>query len=194
LAATGPDGTYTFQITFTSPVTDEFVLYKLPGWTITPYTIIGSNTIEVELEIIDGEVDPPFILATNIEPAIIEGLTYEVKGIALEGVTITLDGDAAVLSDSEGFYQIMVPTLGEHTIVASKTGYKDQTGVLSVTEFGAEYTLNFQGVNGLVPNAPDIWYTFDCVALWKFPPAEHPEYALDIWKVFDVVAAWKFPI
>jgi PKD repeat protein len=63
LGATGPDDIYTFQIHFSSPVTPDFVLYKLPGWTETTYAIIDDYTIEVTLGISLGILDPPFVLS-----------------------------------------------------------------------------------------------------------------------------------
>ena len=63
LGATGPDGTYRFRIVFENPVTPGMVLYKLPAWEEIPYTIIDDYTIEIELTITDGVVDPPFVLA-----------------------------------------------------------------------------------------------------------------------------------
>jgi hypothetical protein len=63
ITATGADGTHSFDITFSLPVTENFVLYKLPAWTEIPYTMIGPNTIQVQLDIIEGVLDPAFILA-----------------------------------------------------------------------------------------------------------------------------------
>ncbi|WP_321496075.1 PKD domain-containing protein [uncultured Desulfobacter sp.] len=62
ISATGEDGTYPFQITFPSPYDPDMVLYKLPDWTELAYTIIDEYTIEVELSIVDGQLDPPFVL------------------------------------------------------------------------------------------------------------------------------------
>ena len=64
ITATGPDGSYLFDITFPSPVIESFVLYKLPVWTEIPYTVIGPYTIQVQLDIIGGVLDPAFILAS----------------------------------------------------------------------------------------------------------------------------------
>ncbi|MBA7697594.1 hypothetical protein ES703_106261 [subsurface metagenome] len=62
LEATGPDGIYEFFVTFDTPVEPGFRLYKLPAWIEVAYTIVGPNTIRVELEITGGAVDPPFVL------------------------------------------------------------------------------------------------------------------------------------
>ncbi|MDY6965683.1 MAG: lamin tail domain-containing protein [Halobacteriota archaeon] len=61
--ATGPDGIYPFNITFPAPVSSGFELYKLPDWNETDYTVVGVNTIQVNLTIDDGTLDPPFVLA-----------------------------------------------------------------------------------------------------------------------------------
>jgi hypothetical protein len=63
ITAAGPDGTHLFDITFSLPVTENFVLYKLPAWTEIPYTLIGPYTIQVQLDIAGGILDPAFILA-----------------------------------------------------------------------------------------------------------------------------------
>jgi len=63
LEATGPDGSYEFSITFETPVESGFTLYKLSSWTEVPYTLVGPNTIRVELNIIGGVLDPAFVLA-----------------------------------------------------------------------------------------------------------------------------------
>lgn len=67
LAASGPDGMYDFRITFDSPLTPGFLLYKIDPvsgeWTEIAYTAIDGYTIEVTLEITGGELDPPFVLA-----------------------------------------------------------------------------------------------------------------------------------
>jgi PKD repeat protein len=68
LAASGPDGTYPFQITFETEIAHGLALYKLPDWAPIPYTILDSHTIEVILDIVGGELDPPFVLGTDVFP------------------------------------------------------------------------------------------------------------------------------
>jgi hypothetical protein len=63
IAAAGPDGAYSFDITFPTPVNRDFVLYKLPAWTGIPYALTGANTVQVQLAINGGILDPAFILA-----------------------------------------------------------------------------------------------------------------------------------
>lgn len=67
LAATGPDGPCVFRITFSNPVPEGATLFKLPGWTVVPYVRIDEHTLELELRIRDGELDPWFVLAV-LEP------------------------------------------------------------------------------------------------------------------------------
>ena len=79
LEAIGPDGSYEFFVTFETPVEGEFTLYKLPDWTEVAYTIVGSNTIRIELNIVGGVLDPAFILAettTTISPCFIATAAY----------------------------------------------------------------------------------------------------------------------
>jgi len=64
ISATGLDGSYLFDITFPSPVIESFVLYKLPAWTEIPYSIIGPYTIQVQLDLTRGVLDPAFIMAS----------------------------------------------------------------------------------------------------------------------------------
>jgi len=127
----------------------------------------------------------------------ITGLTYEVKGLVLPGVTIKLIKDGVVkataVSDSQGNYGIIAPETGTYSVIASKAGFRDETQSIGVNTLGQIYPLNFKGKGGIIPNATDIWYVLDCAALWKYPPAD-PELGLDIWKVLDVAAAWKYPI
>jgi hypothetical protein len=69
LEATGSDGSYEFFVTFETPVENGFTLYKLPSWTEVAYTLVGPNTIRVELNIIGGVLDPAFILAGSASSA-----------------------------------------------------------------------------------------------------------------------------
>jgi hypothetical protein len=159
------DGTYDF----TNGVLEYYLGYD------GPYTddVMGDYQVEV------------------VKGAVIEGLTYEVKGVILGGVTITLDGDTFVVSDDGGFYQIIATTTGEHTVVASKDGFRSQTRTINITNIGGTYTLDFKAVYGLVPNAPNVSYVLACIHKWKFPPEG---LGLTVSKVLSVIHAWKFPI
>jgi subtilase family serine protease/uncharacterized membrane protein len=63
ITATGPNGTYVFTITFLSPVSESFKLFKLPHWNELPYSVLDAYTIQVQLTIVGGVLDPAFILA-----------------------------------------------------------------------------------------------------------------------------------
>jgi subtilase family serine protease len=63
ITATGTNGTYVFNITFLSPVSESFKLFKLPHWHELPYNVLDTYTIQVQLTITGGVLDPAFILA-----------------------------------------------------------------------------------------------------------------------------------
>jgi PKD repeat protein len=77
LDATGPDGSHAFRITFPSPYDPSMTLYKLPDWDVIPYTVIDAYTIEVVLDIVDGELDPVFVLAATLP---LKSLIISVEG------------------------------------------------------------------------------------------------------------------
>jgi hypothetical protein len=124
----------------------------------------------------------------------VTGTIREVNGNILSGVTITLDGTSSVVSDQSGQYEIMATSIGNHTIVAHKDGFRDRTQTVNIVGLGQEFavTCNFQGQNGLIPNAPDMWYALDCVNLWLYPP--NPDTGLDMWTALDVINAWLYPV
>jgi hypothetical protein len=124
----------------------------------------------------------------------IAGITREVDGNILPGVSITLDGVETVVSDQYGNYVIEVYSTGSHTLVVHKDGFRDMTRTVNIAGLGEGYamTCNFQGQYGLIPNAPDMWYALDCVNLWLYPP--NPDTGLDMWTALDVVNAWLYPI
>jgi hypothetical protein len=107
---------------------------------------------------------------------------------------MTIDGTGPVLSDQDGHYEIMATATGNHTIVAHKDGFRDRTQTISISGLGSGYavTCNFQGMHGLIPKAPDIWYALDCVNLWLYPPNQ--DTGLDIWTALDVINAWLYPV
>jgi len=79
---------------------------------------------------------------------------------------------------------------GEYEVVANKTGFKDETQSIDITELGQQYTLDFRGETGLVPQGPDVFYVLECVNHWLFP---EPPCGLSVFKVLEVVNAWLFP-
>ena len=124
----------------------------------------------------------------------VTGLTREVKGDILPGVSITLDGIGPVVSDQNGQYGITINATGNYTVVAHKDGFRDRTQTVDIQGLGEGYavTCNFQGAYGLIPNAPDMWYALDCVNLWLYPP--NPDTGLDMWTALDVNNAWLYPV
>jgi hypothetical protein len=150
------------------------------------YKIGGSSTI---FEIIAGNSTVQVYPATPVT-----GITREVNGNILPGVSITLDGTGPVVSDQAGQFQIMATATGNHNVVAHKDKFRDRTQTINITGLGTGYavTCNFQATHGLIPNAPDIWYALDCINLWLYPP--NPDTGLDIWTALDVINAWLYPV
>jgi hypothetical protein len=124
----------------------------------------------------------------------VTGITRDVNGDILPGVSITLDGIGPVLSDQSGQYEIMATATGDYTVTAHKDGFRDRTQTVNIAGLGTGYaiTCNFQGNYGLIPNAPDMWYALDCVNRWLYPP--NPDIGLTMWTALDVVNAWLYPV
>ena len=124
----------------------------------------------------------------------VTGITREVNGSILPGVSITIDGTGPVVSDQNGQYQIMLTALGNYTVIAHKDGFRDRTQIVNIAGLGQEFavTCNFQGNLGLIPNAPDMWYALDCVNRWLYPP--DPDIGLTMWTALDVINAWLYPV
>ena len=127
-----------------------------------------------------------------VQGAEIAGVTSEVNCDILPEVTITLYKDAvetgSTTSDGSGNYILPVPELGDYDVVASKTGYKDETQSITITE--ATYTLDFLGEQGLIPNAPNMSYVLACINHWLYPV---PPCGLTMSKVLAVINAWLYP-
>ena len=162
------------------------------------YTTVGGNyTITLTVTDNDGLTSndtAEVTVSSASEVTSVSGITREVNGNILPGVSITLDGIATVVSNQSGQYQIMASSTGNHTVVAHKYGFRDRTLTINIQGLGPDYavTCNFQGQHGLIPNAPDIWYALDCVNLWLYPP--NPNTGLDIWTALDVINAWLYPV
>jgi hypothetical protein len=124
---------------------------------------------------------------------LVTGITREINGDVLPGVEITLDGIGPVVSDQDGQFQIADITIGNHTVVAHKDGFKDRTRTVNIAPgSGSSMTCSFQGQSGLIPSAPDMWYALDCINLWLYPPNQ--ETGLDIWTALDAINAWLYPV
>jgi hypothetical protein len=134
-----------------------------------------------------------------LDGTLISGVTTEVNCQPLDAVTLQLFdsegvtpiGDPAT-SDGSGNYTLAasVSETGSYEVVASKTGFKDEAQSISITELGQEYTMDFRGDHGLIPDAPDVFYILECVNLWLY--GEDP-CALTVFKVLAVVNAWLYP-
>jgi len=168
---------------------------NLTGSGVNPshtYTDPGIYTVNLTVTDNAGLTDFATTLATIVEGAEICGATYEANGSILGGVTIAIDGSASVVSSNNGTYQIIATTTGNHTVTASKAGFRDQSQVIEITDLTIPYTLDFKGNNGLVPNAPTLSYVLACINKWIAPPGDGTE--LSISKVLAVINAWQFPL
>jgi len=129
------------------------------------------------------------------EGSTIQGVVTEVNCVAVDGATLTLKKDSAEVSsttsDGDGNYSLPVGETGDYEVVVTRTGFKDETQQVNVTDLGQDYDLNFQANTGLVPNAPDMSYVLLCVNRWLFPPNQ--ECGLTMSKVLAAVNAWLFP-
>ena len=153
-----------------------------------------NNSTAVTVTTPNDSPNVDFTLAQPSASTPVAGITREVDGTILPGVSITLDGIGPVLSDQDGQYQILATATGNYTVTAHKDGFRDRTQIIEILGLGPEFavTCNFQGQHGLIPNAPDIWYALDCVNRWLYPP--DPETGLDIWTALDVINAWLYPV
>ena len=144
--------------------------------------IIGSRIVKV-------------ITGSNIS-----GKIYEVNGQPfpddIPGITINLSKNGKhldnITSCAQSYYNIHITEADTYLITVSMSGFKDVSRSINITTLDHDYTLNFKGNLGLIPDAPDIWYVLECAALWKYMPEDH-ELGLDIWRLLDVAAAWKYP-
>jgi hypothetical protein len=124
-------------------------------------------------------------------PVQVFGMTREVNCDILPDVEIWIDGSGPVFSDGNGTYEIYAPESGTYNISAAKEGFRDRIRTEYI-EGPDPATCNFQGLYGITPCAPDIWYALECINLWLYPP--NPECALDIWTALEVVNAWQYPV
>jgi hypothetical protein len=177
--------TFTVKYTIQVPADAAPGTYNFPGGFLAYY--IGASGPTVEPIAGKSQIEV-------VQSARITGLTKEVKCAIQAGVTITVYQGAVVkastISDGSGNYVLTLPALGAYNVTVSKAGFRSQTQAISVTQ-STDYTLNFQGDHGLIPNAPDMPYVLACVNLWKFGSAPCQ---LTMLKVLAVINAWKNPI
>jgi hypothetical protein len=125
----------------------------------------------------------------------IKGVTGEVNCAILPGASVDLYRGAelvgSTISDLNGNYTLTAPESGTYQVVTSKSGFRgNSTQEISITATG-EYTLDFTGETGLVPNAPDMSYALACVNHWLYPV---PPCGLGMSKVLQVINAWLYPL
>jgi Leucine-rich repeat (LRR) protein len=162
-----------------------------------PLSVMSISTYITQLEqrgaVVLWELSPT-PTPTPTPTTDVTGITREVNGDILSGVSIVLDGIGPVVSDQDGQFQILATSTGIKNIVAHKDGFRDRTQTINIAGLGEAYavTCNFQAQHGLIPCAPDIWYALDCVNRWLYPP--NPDTGLDIWTALDVINAWLYPV
>ena len=100
------DGTYPFRITFPTPITPGLTLYKLPGWSEVTYTTVDAYTVEVNLTITDGELDPPFVLGADILPPTMETIVEAEGEYFNSAPAFSNFGFDDGLALNDGWYQI----------------------------------------------------------------------------------------
>jgi len=150
--------------------------------TVGPFTMSGNSdniTVCADNDDVVSEGDDANNCLENTWGTLISGVTTEVNCQPLDAVTIQLFdsegvtpiGDPAI-SDGSGNYALAAPIseTGSYKVVASKTGFKDETQSISITELGQEYTLDFCGNHGLIPETtPDkgaMDYFLHCMNLY----------------------------
>ncbi len=120
----------------------------------------------------------------------IHGEIREVNGDILPGVTVSLNGEVSATSNPDGSYELIFNSKGTFIVTATKSSYRSQSQTVTITDLTDTYTLDFKGIEGLIPNAPDLSYVLACINKWQFPPVD---LGLDISKVLAVINAWKYP-
>jgi hypothetical protein len=129
-------------------------------------------------------------------PSVISGITAEVKGDVIPGATVKLYLDGALqsttTSNTNGQYELIATEIDEYTVVVSAAGFKKETQTISIVSLDDDYTLDFIGNHGLIPQAPSLSYVLNCANHWLFPPAGHPELALSMSKVLAVANAYLY--
>ena len=189
-------GPYAAGIEFTAVYKIEVPVDAEPG----TYTFSGSLRYYIEphpapsyQEAITGAFQAHVVDAPAAATARILGVTREVDGTTLSGVTVSLYRNgveiANVVSDGDGDYELELPELGDYDVVASKEGFRGETQSISVTE-PATYNLDFAGDYGLIPDAPSKSYVLACMNLWK---SEEQSFQLSTSRLLELISAWKYP-
>jgi hypothetical protein len=139
---------------------------------------------DLQVQVVDASVAPT---------ARITGVIKEVSGGILAGASVILHRDgqtvASDVSDQNGNYALVVPGFGDHEVLVSKPGFRDEAQRVSVTG-SATRLLDFAGDSGLIPRAPARPYVLACVDLWQRGDASSQ---LSTSRLLDVISAAKYP-
>ncbi len=84
----------------------------------------------------------------NVEGTVTDAST----GAALSGITVQI-GDKSDVTGDNGIYSIQDLDVGSRTVTATKTGYQDYNGTVTVTK-GTTIASNIQLTSTAVPSAP----------------------------------------
>ena len=179
---TASDGNFTIDV----PEGSHDVTFTYPGFN----TVVRENVTVIAGE----EVSLPLVVL--VPSTIVTGQTREANCDTLPQVAVCLYQDQVLLdctvSDDDGIFTLAMPEFGDYTVMASKAGFRDETQSMTITELEQEYTLDFTGDHGLIPNAPDLFYVLDCIDLWLYPPGD--ECGPTLFRVLDVIDAWLYPV
>ena len=141
--------------------------------------------------------DEDFAIMPIVQRQGVKGKTGEVRCDTLSGVTMWLwhqgwpDWVEVATSNGDGYYGFCVDGTGDYWVAATKSGFRDETQEIDITDLQEVYTLDFLAETGLVPNATNVFYVLECVNHWLFP---EPPCGLTVFKVLEVVNAWLYPI
>ncbi|MDR9459112.1 MAG: hypothetical protein RI591_03060 [Dehalococcoidia bacterium] len=171
------------------------VVYLHDTWDYTDHSMTWGGTYSgmqhFGVTVLQLEPTAPPTPTPTPTPVQVFGVTREVNCNILPDVTIGLDGTGPVYSNGNGSYGIYAPESGNYNISASKELFRNRDRTLYI-EGPDPVTCDFQGLYGIIPDAPDIWYALECINLWLYPPNQ--ECALDIWTALEVVNAWQYPV
>jgi len=124
----------------------------------------------------------------------ISGVTCEVTCDILGDVTVNLYRDSTVIDSdvsdaATGEYELIAPEAVTYTVVASKTGFREETQQVVVGT--NPVPLDFCGNTGLIPNVPRTPYLVTCIHYWL-----HHELGcgLDTPKLVSVIHYWLHPV
>jgi hypothetical protein len=193
--------TVTYDVYFGTSADPPPVSNDQTGTTYDPGTLNNNTTYYWKIVARDNHAASTtgsvWEFTTEAEEVItITGVTGEVNCDTLVEVTITLykagDVKGSLTSNGSGNYTLAasISETGEYEVVAGKSGFKDETQSINITELGQQYELNFRAETGLIPQAPDAFYVLECVNYWLYP--ESP-CGLSVFKVLEVVNAWLYP-